>query len=91
MLAAGATTWASVGDTSRIGRGAQNSNTNWQSILGGSNDDAQVGLTGKPSERMSLTVSHAAVDYLSSMEDCRLQGRAFPVDRCIHGNLIHAL
>lgn len=41
MLAAGTTTWASVGDTSRIGRGAQNSNTNWQSILGGSNDDAQ--------------------------------------------------
>ncbi|ETW78838.1 glycoside hydrolase family 76 protein [Heterobasidion irregulare TC 32-1] len=41
MLAAGTTTWASVGNTSRIGRAAQNSNTNWQSILGGSNDDAQ--------------------------------------------------
>ncbi|TFY60411.1 hypothetical protein EVG20_g7426 [Dentipellis fragilis] len=41
MLAAGTTTWGSVGDTSRIGRAAENPSTNWQDILAGSNDDAQ--------------------------------------------------
>ena len=42
MLGAGTTTWASVGDTSLIGKAAQNPSTNWASIIAGSNDDAQV-------------------------------------------------
>ncbi|KAI0316793.1 Six-hairpin glycosidase [Amylostereum chailletii] len=41
MLAAGTTTWASVGDTSRIGKAAEDPSTNWADIISGSNDDAQ--------------------------------------------------
>ncbi|KAF5386228.1 hypothetical protein D9615_002518 [Tricholomella constricta] len=40
MLATGTDDFSTVADTSFIGRSAVNSNTNWQSILGGSNDDA---------------------------------------------------
>jgi len=40
MLATGTDDFSTVADTSFIGRSALNSNTNWQSILGGSNDDA---------------------------------------------------
>jgi hypothetical protein len=42
MLATGTDDFSTVADTSFIGRAALNSATNWQSILGGSNDDAGV-------------------------------------------------
>lgn len=42
MLATGTDDFSTVGETSFIGRAALNSGTNWQSILGGSNDDAGV-------------------------------------------------
>ncbi|KAI0028458.1 Six-hairpin glycosidase [Vararia minispora EC-137] len=41
MLAASTTTWASVDDTSRIGRAAENPSTDWGSIVAGSWDDSQ--------------------------------------------------
>ncbi|KDR66517.1 hypothetical protein GALMADRAFT_80600 [Galerina marginata CBS 339.88] len=41
MLATGTDDFATVADNSFIGRAALNSNTNWNSVLGGSNDDAQ--------------------------------------------------
>ncbi|KAF8973306.1 glycoside hydrolase family 76 protein [Flammula alnicola] len=40
MLARGTDEFSSVADTSFIGQSALNPNTNWQSILAGSNDDA---------------------------------------------------
>ncbi|KAG6862254.1 hypothetical protein C0995_002185 [Termitomyces sp. Mi166 len=40
MLATGTDQFSTVADTSYIGRSALNSNTNWQSVLAGSNDDA---------------------------------------------------
>ncbi|KAJ3501330.1 hypothetical protein NLJ89_g9383 [Agrocybe chaxingu] len=40
MLATGTDEFSTVADTSFIGRAALNANTNWQSILAGSNDDA---------------------------------------------------
>ncbi|RDB16952.1 Mannan endo-1,6-alpha-mannosidase DFG5 [Hypsizygus marmoreus] len=40
MLATGTDDFATVADISYIGKAALNSNTNWQSILAGSNDDA---------------------------------------------------
>ncbi|KAF8161061.1 glycoside hydrolase family 76 protein [Crassisporium funariophilum] len=40
MLATGTNEFSSVADTSFIGKAALASNTNWQNILGGSNDDA---------------------------------------------------
>lgn len=42
MLATGTDQFSIVADTSFIGRSALNNNTNWQSILAGSNDDAGV-------------------------------------------------
>ncbi|KZV72256.1 glycoside hydrolase family 76 protein [Peniophora sp. CONT] len=41
MLAAGTTTWGTVGSTSRIGKAALNSGTDWASIVAGSWDDSQ--------------------------------------------------
>ncbi|VDB93551.1 unnamed protein product [Peniophora sp. CBMAI 1063] len=41
MLGAGTTTWGSVGDTSTIGKAAQNPSTNWADIVQGSWDDSQ--------------------------------------------------
>ncbi|KAG6917833.1 hypothetical protein DXG01_000893 [Tephrocybe rancida] len=40
MLATGTNEFAAVADQSFLGRSALNANTNWQSLLGGSNDDA---------------------------------------------------
>ncbi|GLB37100.1 putative glycoside hydrolase family 76 protein [Lyophyllum shimeji] len=40
MLATGTDDFATVADTSYIGRCANNANTDWNSVLGGSNDDA---------------------------------------------------
>jgi len=40
MLATGNDEFSTIGETSFIGRAALNSGTNWQNILGGSNDDA---------------------------------------------------
>ncbi|TFK44668.1 glycoside hydrolase family 76 protein [Crucibulum laeve] len=40
MLATGTNEFSTVADTSFIGKSALNPNTNWQSILAGSNDDA---------------------------------------------------
>jgi len=42
MLATGTDEFKSVADQSYIGRAALNANTNWNSVLGGSNDDAGV-------------------------------------------------
>jgi hypothetical protein len=42
LLATGTNDFASVADNSFIGSSAKNANTNWASILGGSNDDAGV-------------------------------------------------
>jgi hypothetical protein len=42
LLATGTDDFASVADNSFIGSSAKNANTNWASILGGSNDDAGV-------------------------------------------------
>lgn len=42
MLATGTDDFSTVADTSYLGKQALNSNTNWQSVLGGSNDDALV-------------------------------------------------
>ncbi|KAL0956602.1 hypothetical protein HGRIS_002739 [Hohenbuehelia grisea] len=41
MLAAGSNDFSTVADNSFLGRAALNPNTNWESFLGGSNDDAQ--------------------------------------------------
>ncbi|KAH7914139.1 glycoside hydrolase family 76 protein [Hygrophoropsis aurantiaca] len=41
MLAAGNDDYSTVADNSYIGKAALNSNTDWSSFLGGSNDDAQ--------------------------------------------------
>ncbi|KAK7045586.1 hypothetical protein VNI00_007418 [Paramarasmius palmivorus] len=40
MLATGTDDFSSVADNSYLGRAANNANTNWNSFLGGSNDDA---------------------------------------------------
>ena len=42
MLATGTDQFSSVADESFIGQSANNPNTNWASLLGGSNDDAGV-------------------------------------------------
>jgi hypothetical protein len=42
MLAEGSQTWASVGQTSRIGKAALDPSTDWASIVAGSWDDSQV-------------------------------------------------
>lgn len=44
MLATGTNNFATVADTSFIGKSALDSSTNWASLLGGSNDDAGVSL-----------------------------------------------
>ncbi|KAI0065524.1 glycoside hydrolase family 76 protein [Artomyces pyxidatus] len=41
MLAAGSNTWSTLGDNSLIGRSANFPFTDWNLVLGGSNDDAQ--------------------------------------------------
>ena len=41
MLATGTDTWASVGDTIRIGQAAHNASIDWTEFIAGSYDDAQ--------------------------------------------------
>lgn len=50
MLAADTDNWASLGNTARVGKLAQNSSTDWNATLDGYNDDGGVRISARLSQ-----------------------------------------
>jgi hypothetical protein len=72
MLATGTDQFAAVADQSFIGKSAQDSSTaHWNSILGGSNDDAGVCLF--QNLHLNCQTQRSPVDRSSALEDRGLQ------------------